>query len=185
MPDRVARSNTATATVAAVTAIRMPGTRGRRFRTRIRTRVLTPTASATRFVLPAITFSTFPSLPDRSVRGDRKAKQLRDLAQHHRQRDAVHVAVAYRLREQLSDEAESSIRLTPPPSLIQPSSLFTFSNLYSFPFPLSILTYLLSTLLIIIYFPHIYLSLLSYLLFQSSSLHKSTLTSLSHYNLFF
>ena len=61
MPDRVARSKTATATVAAVTAIKMPGTRGRRFRTRIRARVLAPTASATRFVLPAITFSTIPN----------------------------------------------------------------------------------------------------------------------------
>ena len=60
MPYRAARSKTATATVAAVTAISMPGTRGRRFRTRIRARVLAPTASATRFVLPAATFSTIP-----------------------------------------------------------------------------------------------------------------------------
>ena len=60
MPARVARSNTATATVAAITAIRMPGTRGRRFSTRISASVLAPIASATRFVLPAITFSTIP-----------------------------------------------------------------------------------------------------------------------------
>ena len=60
MPDRVARSNTATATVAMVTAINMPGTRGRRFRTRIRASVPAPTESATRFVLPSITFPTIP-----------------------------------------------------------------------------------------------------------------------------
>ncbi len=61
MPERVARSNTATATVAAVTAIKMPGTRGRRFRTRISASALAPIASATRFVLPAVTFSTIPN----------------------------------------------------------------------------------------------------------------------------
>ena len=45
-------------------------------------------------------------LAQRSVRLDGEAEELRDLAQQHRQRDAVHVAVADRLREQLGDEAE-------------------------------------------------------------------------------
>ena len=108
MPDRVARSNTATATVAVVTAIRMPGTRGRRFRTRISAsadadRECDEVRASRHHLL-----DNSQRLPDRPVRGDRKAKELRDLAQHHCQRDAVHVAVAYRLREQLSDEAESS-----------------------------------------------------------------------------
>ena len=61
MPNRVARLNSATATVAVVTAIKMPGTRGRRFRIRISARAPAPTASATRFVLPAVTFSTIPN----------------------------------------------------------------------------------------------------------------------------
>jgi hypothetical protein len=60
MPKRVARSKIATATVAAATAIRMPGTRGRRFRTRINVSVPAPTANAPRFVRPAIICSTMP-----------------------------------------------------------------------------------------------------------------------------
>ena len=60
IPDRAARSNTATTTVAAVTAIKMPGTRGQRFSTRISASVPAPIASATTFVAPAKTFSTIP-----------------------------------------------------------------------------------------------------------------------------
>ena len=41
------------------------------------------------------------------VRFDREAEQLRQLADQHGERDAVHVAVADRLREQLGDEADA------------------------------------------------------------------------------
>ena len=108
IPDRVARSNIATATVAAVTAIRMPGTRGRRFRTRITASVLTPTARATRFVLPAITFSTITSACRIGPSAETEKPKSFAIGSAPRQRDAVHVAVANRLREQLGDEAEPS-----------------------------------------------------------------------------
>ena len=46
-------------------------------------------------------------LSQRPVRLDREAEELRNLTEHHGQRDAVHVAVADRLREKLGDEAET------------------------------------------------------------------------------
>ena len=49
-PARVARSKAATTTVAATTAIRMPGMRGQRFSSSMRASVLAPIASATTFV---------------------------------------------------------------------------------------------------------------------------------------
>ena len=109
MPDRVARSKTATATVAAVTAIK----HARDARPALQDQNQSEGAGADRECHEVRAsrhhlLDDSQRLPDRSVRGDRKAKELRDLAQHHRQRDAVHVAVADRLREQLSDEAESS-----------------------------------------------------------------------------
>ena len=59
-------------------------------------------------MLPASTLlDDSPRLAQRSVRGDGEAEELRDLAQQHRQRDAVHVAIADRLREQLGDEAQT------------------------------------------------------------------------------
>ena len=94
--------------MAATTAIRMPGTRGQRFSSSMRASVLAPIASATTFVLPREHLvDDSPRLAQRAVRGDGEAEELRDLAQQHRQRDAVHVAVADRLREQLGDEAET------------------------------------------------------------------------------
>ena len=45
-------------------------------------------------------------LPARTFGINRKAEQLGNLTQEHRQRDAVHVAVADRLREQFGDETE-------------------------------------------------------------------------------
>ena len=48
-----------------------------------------------------------PRLAQGTVGGNRKAEELRNLAQQHRQRDAVHVAVADRLRQQLGNEAQT------------------------------------------------------------------------------
>src|SRR4029453_10561360 len=59
-PARVARSKVATATVAATTAIRIPGRRGLPFSNSIRTSVLAPIASAAMFVFPLRTLSTIP-----------------------------------------------------------------------------------------------------------------------------
>ena len=61
-PARAARSSTATAMVAAATAISMPGRRGHRFSTRISTRALPPIASTVTLVLPSHTFSMIPSI---------------------------------------------------------------------------------------------------------------------------
>jgi hypothetical protein len=61
IPVRAARSKTATMMVAAVTAMRMPGTRGHRFSTRISASAPPPIASATMFVLADQIFSTMPS----------------------------------------------------------------------------------------------------------------------------
>jgi hypothetical protein len=57
-PERAPRSSAATISVAATTAIRMPGTRGRRLSTRINASAPPPIASATRFVPPANTRTT-------------------------------------------------------------------------------------------------------------------------------
>ncbi len=81
---------------------------------RLRSRISASVAAADeraprRSSLPAST--ALCDRPDASRSGpvglDGEAEQLGDLAQQHRQRDAVHVAVADRLREQLGDEAEA------------------------------------------------------------------------------
>ena len=54
-PARAARSNPSTASVAATTAIRMAGMRGRRCRSRIEASVLAPTRNAATLVFPSST----------------------------------------------------------------------------------------------------------------------------------
>jgi hypothetical protein len=48
-------------------------------------------------------------MPVRAARSNSPTtiEQLRDLAQDHRERDAVHIAIADRLREELGDEPEA------------------------------------------------------------------------------
>ena len=104
---RVARSKTLTNKVAATTAIKVPGTRRQRFRNRMRTRVPPPMARATTFAFPAeYVVDDCPRLAQRSVCFDREAEKLGELAQQHGKCDAIHVAVADRLREQLGNESE-------------------------------------------------------------------------------
>ncbi len=57
-PAVVARSDSATTTVATTTAIRRPGTRGQRFSNRMTASVPAPIANAATLVLPASTPST-------------------------------------------------------------------------------------------------------------------------------
>ena len=59
-PARAARSNAATTTVAAATAISMPGIRGHRFSTRISASALPPIARAVTLVLPVHTLLDDP-----------------------------------------------------------------------------------------------------------------------------
>ncbi len=107
-PACASTRETATNTVAATTAIRMPGDARVAFqhqdqRERARADGQRHVVRPARGDLPARCPRLVRNGP---VRVDGKAEQLRDLAQQHGQRDAVHVAVADRLREQLGDEAE-------------------------------------------------------------------------------
>ena len=95
-----------TTIVAATTAIRRPGMRLKRLSGRITASVPAPTQ--------CVQFARRPG-PRRSAKVaqwpdalDREPEQLGQLADQHRERDAVHVAVADRLGEQFCDESQSS-----------------------------------------------------------------------------
>ena len=107
-PALSSRPNAPTATVAPTTAIRMPGIRSKRLSSRIAASVPAPTANAVQFSLAAQhRFSDLREVAQRPDAVDRKAEQLGQLADQHRERDAVHVTVADRLGQQLGDEPQA------------------------------------------------------------------------------
>ena len=108
-PARAARSNAATASVAPTTAIRMAGTRGQRLQQQDRReRACADRRARRRSSCRRARRSTMAhACRSGPSRVDRETEELRQLAEEHRQRDAVHVAVADRLREQLGHEAEA------------------------------------------------------------------------------
>ena len=102
-----ARSNAPTIAVAPTTAIRMPGTRLLFLSSRITANVPAPTANAVQFALPSrIASAMAHRFSQRSVALDREAEKLGQLADQHRQRDSVHVAIADWLGEKLGYEAQ-------------------------------------------------------------------------------
>ena len=107
-PARAARSRPPTTTVAPTTAIEDPGhalaaleekDHRERAATHCERRPVRDTAQDP--------LADPPQAEQRTVALDREAEELRKLADQHRQRDAVHVAVADRLGQKLGDEAET------------------------------------------------------------------------------
>ena len=95
--------------MAPTTAMRMPGMRLQRLSTRMVASVAPPTSSVGQCVAPlAAARAGRPSnSPTTPCAVDRKAEELGQLAHQHRQRDAVHVAIADGLGEQFGDEAQA------------------------------------------------------------------------------
>ena len=81
--------------------------RWKRLSSRIAASVPAPTANAVQLACPpSIASRDPPEVAQRTVAIDREAEELGQLADQHRERDAVHVAVADRLRQQLGDESQ-------------------------------------------------------------------------------
>ena len=107
-PALASRPSTPTAIVAPTTAIRMPGIRLKGLSSRITASVPAPTANAVQLAWPPSTASAIcDEVAQRPGAVDREAEQLGQLADQHRERDAVHVAVADRLGQQLGDEPQA------------------------------------------------------------------------------
>ena len=102
------RPSAPTTIVAATTAIRRPGMRFQGLSSRISTSVPAPMANAVQLACPPSDRLGDPhEVAQRPGAVDRKAEQLGQLADQHRERDAVHVAVADRLGQQLGDESQA------------------------------------------------------------------------------